>query len=68
MTITMMMMMMVLTMIIFNGDDDDHAMMNMMMMTTINTCHLPMGDSPHECVVMKAQFVKPEEEKSWNKN
>ena len=30
----------------------------------ISTCHFPIGFSPQECVVMKAQFVKPEEEKS----
>ena len=33
----------------------------------IDTCHFPIGDSPQEWVVMKGQFVNPEEEKSCNK-
>ena len=41
-----------------NKDDDDNDD------DDIATCHLPIGDSPQEWVVMKAQFVKPEEEKS----
>ena len=46
------------------SDDDDSDDDNDYDDDTGQTCHLPIGDSPQEWVVMKAQLVNPDEEKS----
>ena len=61
---TMMQITMVMMTMIMSDDDDDSDDDNDYDDDTGQTCHLPMGDSPQEWVVMKAQLVNPDEEKS----